>query len=101
MKPGWTLNLFGLFLTLEPERISPEIINHERIHTAQMRELLFIPFYLIYGIEFLFRLAVTGSMMRAYLAMSFEREAYDNDADLLYLEKRRHFSQWRRKQSKR
>lgn len=96
MNSGWTLNLFGFFLTRNPESVTERTINHERIHTAQMRELLYIFFYLFYGIEYIVRLALKCNAMAAYRSMSFEQEAYKNDRDMSYLKQRRHYSQWRR-----
>ena len=40
------INLFGILFVRGDSYISPQVINHEKIHTAQMRELLYIPFYL-------------------------------------------------------
>lgn len=48
---GYCVNLFGTFWTRNPNWIDKYVINHERIHTAQQRELLFIPFYIVYLIE--------------------------------------------------
>ncbi len=68
------------------------MINHERIHTAQQRELLFIPFYLLYVAEWLIRLIVYRSWHKAYMNISFEKEAYAHGHDLKYLKTRKHFS---------
>ena len=81
---GWNFGIFG-----------EKIIRHERIHTAQMKELLWLPFYILYGIEYLFRLFQTRHWHRAYLAISFEREAYANDSNPEYLPHRRHFASFR------
>lgn len=90
------INLFGILLAKPSMRLTPELINHERIHTAQMRELLFLPFYVIYFIEWLVRLIQTrGASYRAYHLISFEREAYQQASDLTYLSKRKPFAQWR------
>lgn len=43
-----TINLFGILFT-KNKKLSKRTINHERIHTKQMKEMLFI-FYLWYGI---------------------------------------------------
>jgi hypothetical protein len=40
-----------------------------------MKEILYIPFYLWYGVEWLIKLFYKGN---AYRNLSFEREAYDN-----------------------
>lgn len=92
---GWTLNLFGILLSSNPAEVDERVVNHELIHSAQMRELLWLPFYLIYGIEWLVRLFMTRSPDKAYRSVSFEREAYTHGDDLTYLSRRRHFSQWR------
>lgn len=68
-------------------------INHEKIHSAQGRELLWIGFYLIYFFEWLVRLFINGKD-KAYEMISFEREAYENERNLDY--KHKLFAQWRR-----
>lgn len=45
MKSFIAINLFGIIVTCE--ELSKEELNHELIHTAQARELLYIPFYLM------------------------------------------------------
>ena len=70
-------------------------LNHENIHGRQQLELLIIPFYLIYLIEWLVRLIITGNSHKAYRDISFEKEAYTNEKDLEYLNNRKWFAQWR------
>lgn len=82
---GWCVNLFGTIWTRDPAWIDKYVINHERIHTAQQRELLFLPFYVIYVLEWLFRLISLRSFKAAYSNISFEREAYANGHNLSYL----------------
>lgn len=78
------------FIILKDKQLSDdfEIINHERIHLRQQIELLWIGFFLWYGIEFLIRWIRYGSSLKAYFNISFEREAYANENDLFYLRKR-------------
>lgn len=73
---GFTaINLFGvIFARKEYEPLSKRTLNHEAIHTAQMRELLYIGFYLWYVVEWLVKLFIYGK--EAYRNVSFEREAY-------------------------
>lgn len=92
MPKGICLNLFGTFWARDTRWIDRYVVNHERIHTAQMRELLFIPFYILYGIEYIFRLLRYRNRSEAYRNLSFEREAYTNGNDLTYLSQRRHFA---------
>ena len=63
-------------------------LRHERIHTRQMLELLVLPFYLIYLAEWLVRFVRLRHPLRAYLAISFEREAYAHQSDPTYLRRR-------------
>ena len=82
------INIFGVFFVHPDVRITERLINHERIHTAQMRELGYVFFYLIYLIEWLLRLVMKDN---AYLSIGFEREAYRHEGNLDYLKKRKHY----------
>lgn len=64
------------------------LINHENIHLRQQLELLVIPFYLIYLVEFFIRLIKYRNWKLAYKNISFEREAYRNEHDISYLDRR-------------
>ncbi len=79
------INLFGTVWTRDPGWIDRYVVNHERIHTAQQRELLFVPFYVLYVVEWLVRLAQYRNLDAAYRNISFEREAYARGRDLGYL----------------
>lgn len=68
--------------------------NHECIHYAQEKELLFVGFYILYVIDFLFALLWFRNWHKAYRNISFEREAYCHQDDLNYLQHRKHFA-WR------
>lgn len=50
------VNLFGILFVRGDSVIGSVDINHESIHTAQMKEMLYVFFYLWYGIEWLVRL---------------------------------------------
>lgn len=69
--------------------------NHENIHYAQECELAFIFYYLLYGIEYIFKLLFTWNFMKAYISVSFEQEAYFNMYDSNYLENRKYY-EWLR-----
>ncbi|MDE6410191.1 MAG: hypothetical protein K2K81_08125 [Muribaculaceae bacterium] len=89
-KKFYAINLFGiLFAKGTCDRVT---LNHERIHTAQMKELAFIGFYILYLIEWVIRLIQYRNYFKAYSNISFEREAYANDRNLNYLSARRHYS---------
>ena len=68
------------------------LINHERIHLQQQKELLWFIFFLWYGLEYLIKLAYYRHPHTAYRNLSFEREAYYHEKDLSYLQKRKLFS---------
>ncbi|MBR1917468.1 MAG: hypothetical protein IJ832_06475 [Bacteroidaceae bacterium] len=87
------INLFGLVLSRRP--LSKVERNHEYIHTLQQRELLWLGFYIWYGIEWTVRLIATRSTKRAYFSISFEREAYAHQGDLDYRH-HRPFWAWRK-----
>lgn len=67
-------------------------INHEKIHLRQQVELLIIPFYIWYGIEYLIKWVIYKNRYQAYCNLSFEREAYQNENNLEYLTQRKRWS---------
>ena len=83
------INLFGVLFVRKGCRMSEVDFNHERIHTAQMKEMLYVFFYLWYFVEWLIRLLGKGN---AYRNISFEKEAYSNEMNLNYLEVRRMYA---------
>ena len=88
--PGFkAINIFGVLFARTGSKIDSTTINHESIHTAQMKELLYIFFYIWYVLEWIVRLFMKGN---AYRNISFEREAYDNESNLEYLDERDKFS---------
>lgn len=87
------INLFGYLFCRKGAVIDQKTINHESIHTEQMKEMLYIPFYIWYAIEWLVKLFCEGN---AYRNISFEREAYDNQDNLEYLKTRKHYSWFKR-----
>ncbi len=64
-------------------------INHEKIHIRQQFEMLVLPFFIWYFIEFLYRLVHYKDKYLAYKNISFEREAYANEHDVAYLKTRK------------
>jgi hypothetical protein len=95
--PGYkAINLFGVLFVRKGAKITQKTLNHESIHTAQMRELLYIGFYIIYFFEWLYRLFwYLDGNDKAYSSISFEVEAYNYEAYDNYLENRKPFAQWR------
>ena len=91
--PGYkAINLFGILFVRGNAKINDTTINHERIHTAQMKELLYIPFYVLYVLEWIVKLIQFRNGHMAYRNISFEREAYQNQENTQYLKSRRFFN---------
>ncbi len=67
-------------------------VNHECIHLQQQAELLVIPFYFWYGVEFLIRWIQYKNAYLAYRNISFEREAYALERSFYYLKSRKMWS---------
>ncbi len=78
-----------IFLKTKDLKLQQSLVNHERIHLKQQLELLVVPFYIVYGVEFLMRLLYYKNWGLAYKNISFEREAYCNENDLEYLKHRK------------
>jgi hypothetical protein len=77
-----------VFIKKKEDVLDKVFVNHEKIHLRQQIELLVIPFYVWYGIEFLIRWIITKDKNVAYRNISFEKEAYTNEKDLNYIESR-------------
>lgn len=93
------INLFGVLFVRGNAYISEKTIRHESIHTKQMREMLYVPFYLWYGIEWVIRYFAWSFEKKPcdpndkpYDRMGFEKEAYSNDHDIEYLKNRKPYA---------
>lgn len=84
-----------IFIKDKSSKLNHTLINHEKIHLKQQVELLWFIFFLWYAIEFLIKLIKYKKWNTAYKAISFEREAYANEANLNYLKKRKNWSFWK------
>ncbi|MBR5399610.1 MAG: hypothetical protein IK103_07435 [Bacteroidales bacterium] len=83
------INLFGFIVVRKGAFFSDSSLNHEMIHSAQQREMLFVFFYIWYVLEWLIRLLCCFSARKAYFRISFEKEAYANEYDEEYLKRRK------------
>lgn len=90
------INLFGILFVREGCVMTQTDFNHEAIHTAQMKELLYAPFYLLYLLEWLWRLLRYRDGRKAYRDISHEREAYDNQGTPDYLTNRKPYNQFKK-----
>lgn len=78
------INLFGLLFARKTAKITTMTLQHESIHTMQMKEMLYVFFYLWYVVGWLIRLAVLRDSHKAYRTISFEQEAYTYEIDATY-----------------
>jgi len=78
------------FLLVARKDLSKNAIfmNHERIHLRQQLELLILPFYIWYLIEYGI-LRFKYNHKTAYKNIIFEKEAYQMETDLNYLKHRK------------
>lgn len=71
------------------------LMNHEKIHIYQQLELLIVFFYIWYVVEYYYWLWKLNDKHLAYHNICFEREAYAQEEDLNYLQKRKIWSFWK------
>jgi hypothetical protein len=86
LRPFAAINLLGIILAPRGAGLTSQTVLHEAIHTAQMKEMLYVFFYLWYLVEWMIRLFGKGN---AYQNISFEKEAYCHDHDPYYLNNRK------------
>ena len=77
-----------VFVKYSVDKGNSVFINHEKIHLRQQVELLILPFFIWYLLEYIFRLFQYKNANLAYRNISFEREAYANETNLNYLKNR-------------
>ncbi|MVN90572.1 hypothetical protein [Mucilaginibacter aquatilis] len=65
------------------------LLRHETIHLKQAAELLVIPFYLLYLLNYLVNRLKYNNHQTAYEQIVFEREAYRFERDDQYLSRRK------------
>jgi len=88
---GITLFPF-IILRNTKDRFNKILINHEKIHLRQQIEMLVVPFYIWYILEYSIRYLQVRNKQNAYRNISFEREAYENDSNLDYIKKRKWYA---------
>ena len=90
------INLFGFLFARK--KLTEVDINHEKIHTEQMKELLYVPFYILYILEYIIRWCIPFFKMslpdshKIYRSISFEQEAYKYEMNLEYLKNRKRYN---------
>jgi hypothetical protein len=84
------INLFGVLFVRKGIVIDDRLLRHENIHTKQMKELGYVFFYLWYVLEWVLKLFKYG--LKSYYNISFEREAYAKENELLWLSDRKRYA---------
>ena len=98
--------LLSIFISIKAITIWPfiiikgfgdkRLIVHERIHILQQKELFVLPFYILYVFFWILNIfRYWGSeniFQKAYQEIPFEREAYANDSNDIYLMTRKKFN---------
>ena len=69
------------------------LIRHETIHLKQAAELLVLPFYILYLLNYVLNRFKYKTHHQAYMNIVFEQEAYRHEHDNTYLRNRR-FCAW-------
>lgn len=91
--PFHAQNVLGIvFCRIDKGKMNKVGENHEYIHTVQQKELLYVGFLLWYFVEWFIRFVKCRDWMKAYNSLYFEREAYDNQRNLTYCEKRKPYA---------
>jgi hypothetical protein len=80
--------LYPFIVRTPDETMNYPLMNHEKIHLAQAKELWVLPFYLLYFLESFVLLIRYLNANRAYLMNRFELEAGAYCNDFTYLSNR-------------
>jgi len=86
------ITLYPFIILRQKYREKVIIKIHESIHIKQQEELLVLPFYLLYIIEWVIKSIMYLSFKKGYYNISFEREAYSNEKSKSYLNRRKRYA---------
>lgn len=95
------INLFGLIFVRKEKKAYIEnnyhaklvLLNHELVHTAQYKELLYVFYLPLYILNYVINLFVYKfNLNKAYKNICFEREAFKYEHSDYYLEQRNSYS---------
>ena len=86
------VNLFGALFARRGTVLNEVDIRHEQIHTEQMKETLYVGFYVLYALMFIWGLLKLWNWDKAYRKIPFEREAYMYEGVVDYLAIRKRYN---------
>lgn len=72
------------FVFYKNKPLNKLLLNHERIHFDQIQKCGVIKYYLLYIKEYILNRAKGMNHLDAYLNISYEKEAYQNQKNLDY-----------------
>lgn len=81
---GKNITLYPFIFMMSNEQTSRanHILNHEWIHILQIRKIGFFKFYGTYLVQYVRNLLTYWSFDKAYMAITYEQEAYAGQNDL-------------------
>lgn len=92
---GFTIWPF-IFTKIDTENDSEIKVNvhlrHEIIHCIQQKELLLIPFFVLYFLNYAINLIIYRNSKKAYRNICFEKECYKNQNSKSYISNRKPYS---------
>jgi len=86
------ITIFPFIIINKDYKGNKVLVNHEKIHIKQQIEMLWLFFFIWYFTEFLIRYLQYRNWHKAYLNISFEREAHQFEHNLAYLKIRKRYS---------
>lgn len=81
-----------IFIRTNEDKANTVLINHEKIHLQQQKELLLLFFYIAYLLCFLVLIIKEKNTYKAYKQLCFEQEAYQHEQDLNYIFNRKPYA---------
>ena len=83
--------VYPFIIATTKEKENNILMNHEKIHLRQQRELLIIPFFILYYLHTLWNIIRYFDIQKAYKLNVFEVEAYTYEKSVKYLLYRKNF----------
>ena len=84
-----SITLWPFIFIEKKEKGNKVLINHEKIHMAQAKEMWVIGFYVLYTITYILNRMFGFSHKDSYRNLPWEEEAFSNQSNLDYLKTRK------------
>jgi predicted O-linked N-acetylglucosamine transferase (SPINDLY family) len=86
------ITLYPFIIASKSEKENEVLMNHERIHLQQEKELFVLPFYILYLGASIYAFFKHFNIGAVYMFNRFETEAYANEKNMEYLKNRKKFA---------